>query len=143
MHRKEFIRTTALGCLACLGVSILFEGCVAVSYVDVVKDDEKLRIRKSDLLTDEGSLKKVVVTKSTVEGYPVAVYSLGENQYSAVLLRCTHQGSELSVHGDILSCPSHGSEFSKTGEVLQGPAEMNLTSYKVTEDNENIYIHFK
>lgn len=143
MQRKEFIRTTALGCLACLGISVLLEGCMAVSYVDTVKENGKLSIRKSDLLTDEGSLKKVVVTKSAVEGYPVAVYNLGDNRYSAVLLKCTHQGSELSVHGDILSCPSHGSEFSKTGEVLQGPAEANLTSYKVTEDNDRIYIHTK
>lgn len=60
--------------------------------------------------------------------------------YSAFLLRCSHQGAELTVNGDVLTCSAHGSEFGKNGEVIQGPAEQQLTAFKVQTDAQNIYI---
>jgi Rieske Fe-S protein len=56
-------------------------------------------------------------------------------------MQCTHQGAELSAHGEILVCPSHGSEFDRQGQVLSGPAEQNLKKFKLTTDENYLYIH--
>jgi Rieske Fe-S protein len=71
------------------------------------------------------------------------VYRFSETEYSAVLMKCTHQGSELQASGDHLHCPAHGSEFSNKGMVAQGPAEKNLRSFKVTADSQKIFIDLR
>jgi Rieske Fe-S protein len=73
-------------------------------------------------------------------GFPIVVYRLNATEYSALLMKCTHQGQELNANGDQLSCPAHGSEFDNRGRVLEGPAEAPLTSYKTRIENGQIYI---
>jgi Rieske Fe-S protein len=73
--------------------------------------------------------------------YPIYLFRLSENNYSALWMKCTHQGSELQASGDHLYCPSHGSEFDKNGSVTQGPAEKNLRSFAVTVQNETLLIN--
>jgi cytochrome b6-f complex iron-sulfur subunit len=64
-----------------------------------------------------------------------------EDNYVALLLKCTHRGCELNAGGGIYSCPCHGSEFSSTGKVLEGPADKDLETFITNTDDENIYIH--
>jgi Rieske Fe-S protein len=71
---------------------------------------------------------------------PIYLYRLSDNSYSALWMKCTHQGSELQASGDHLYCPSHGSEFDKVGKVTQGPAEKDLRSFPVTVAGEKILI---
>ena len=72
--------------------------------------------------------------------YPIVVYRFSETEFSALLLRCTHQGTELNVNGAIITCSAHGSEFGNKGEVLQGPADQRLKSLAITTDEKNIYL---
>ena len=51
-----------------------------------------------------------------------ACIALTTNEYSALWMRCTHQGTELQASGDFLQCPAHGSEFNNKGGVTNGPA---------------------
>ena len=75
--------------------------------------------------------------------YPLCVYRLDDDSYSAVLMQCTHQGAELQVAGDQLTCPAQGSEFDNTGMVTQGPAAMNLRSFPVSIENEQLFIDLR
>jgi Rieske Fe-S protein len=56
-------------------------------------------------------------------------------------MECTHQGAELSAHGELLTCPAHGSEFDKLGNVMQGPAQSNLRKFKTKIENQYVLIH--
>jgi cytochrome b6-f complex iron-sulfur subunit len=69
------------------------------------------------------------------------LYKTDKINYTASLLKCTHNGCELNVGGGIYTCPCHGSEFTSTGKVLQGPANEDLKIFKTETDHENIYIY--
>jgi cytochrome b6-f complex iron-sulfur subunit len=72
--------------------------------------------------------------------FPICVYKLDENNYTALLMECTHRSCELQPQGTYLICPCHGSEFNNKGVVQNPPAEQNLRTFKITTDNEHIYI---
>ena len=72
---------------------------------------------------------------------PLFVGWSGEGPVTAVLMLCTHKGCVLEQSGTALSCPCHGSEFSATGLVLKEPADVNLTRYRITTDEQFLHIH--
>ncbi len=144
MERREFIRT---GCLACIGGSTLMlslQGCSTAYYAKQVEfKQNNLVVKKSEFIEikkDKETIRNVVVAKYEKLGFPIAVFRLGEDQYSAVYLECTHQGNEVQPHGSYLVCEGHGSEFDSLGKVTQGPAEDPLRTFVVKTDKENIYI---
>ncbi|NJK83358.1 MAG: Rieske (2Fe-2S) protein [Saprospiraceae bacterium] len=71
---------------------------------------------------------------------PIYLTKLENDEYSALLLQCTHRGCEVRPAAKELQCPCHGSVFSNTGEVLESPAERPLRRFQVIEDGENLYI---
>ena len=140
MDRKTFIKTCGAGCLAALGLPAMLSSCAGNKYI-VVEGKEKLTVPKKEF-QKEGSSKfnTHLVVKSGL-AYPIALYRFSANDYSALLMQCSHQQMELNMNGHLLTCPAHGSEFGTRGEVVQGPAELALHSYRVSTDEENIYIH--
>lgn len=145
MDRKKFLKMCGGACLGAAGITMLLQGCTAV-YVTGTLSGNRLQLRKSDFQkTKNGktTLLRYVLVKPQADSFPVIVYRNADNSYTALLLRCTHQGSELTVNGDLLTCTAHGSEFSRTGEVIQGPADQHLERYPVTSDETNIYIQLK
>jgi Rieske Fe-S protein len=87
--------------------------------------------------------KKYVIIQNDILKFPICVYRINENQYSALWMRCTHQGTELQVFGEKLQCPAHGSEFDNTGAVQSGPAELNLRTFKVSPVEKQLRISLK
>jgi len=151
MERKEFIKTC---CYAAVGIPILattLQSCKAIHYAAITKDAaNRLVVKKSEFWYIKpagrpgGKDKKVnrafVLVKTENMEFPVCLYKIDIDVYSASLLHCTHRGCELNVGGGIYSCPCHGSEFSVTGKVLEGPAIRDLKTFKTEIDDENIYI---
>lgn len=88
-------------------------------------------------------VRQYIIVKNEGLTFPVYLYRFSDNEYSAVLMKCTHQGAELAASGDHLHCPSHGSEFDNKGKLSQGPAEKNLRSFKVSTDNEKVFIDLR
>ena len=66
-------------------------------------------------------------------GYPIALFRLGEDTFSALWSRCPHAGGPLDdgyVKGDVVVCPWHASMFRiTTGERLEGPSRVNATVF--------------
>ena len=75
--------------------------------------------------------------------YPICVYRFSNTEYSALWMRCSHQGSELQASGDFLQCPAHGSEFNNKGKVTNGPADNNLRTFPVTVNNNELFIDLR
>lgn len=144
MDRKEFIKTCGLACLGGIATVLINQACTGTHYVTAtVSQNKLLTIRKSEFEKtgkDNRGLRSYILVKPAELNFPVCIYYLGGNGYSALLLECTHSGCELSPRGDFLVCPCHGSEFSKLGVVQNPPAENNLKSFKITTDDENIYV---
>lgn len=146
MERKDFIKQCGVLGVACFGLSLLLEGCGSTHYVQGILNNQRLQINRSDFVVlkhGKTSYRKYIITKAAHPDYPIVIYRFSENDFSALLLRCTHRGVELNINGDLLTCAAHGSEFSNKGDVVQGPAEQQLKSFPVTADETNIYIQLE
>ena len=144
MQRREFIKKS---CIACSSVTLLaafIESCTSVRYAagnlnndGILVDLEEFDVKK------EGAHRSYVIIRNDELQFPICVYRIDDNTYSAVWMQCSHQGAELQVSGDQLTCPAHGSEFDKTGKVAQGPAANDLRSFPVTIMNDQLFIDLR
>lgn len=143
MNRREFVTQT---CIACIGgglLSTVLVSCQSTHYVTGTIESKSLAVLKSEFVYiskgQQRTHQYIIVNHDTLE-YPIYLYKISDNEFSALWMRCTHQGSELNAAGDHLYCSSHGSEFDKKGNVGQGPAEKNLRSFPVFIHNDKIFI---
>lgn len=135
-----------MACMSGMGMSMLLQGCVSSKSLSgkIVADD--LVIPVSDFETKNGNeifYKKYIVVNNDLLQYPICVYRFNEKEYSALWMRCTHQGTELQVFGDKLQCPAHGSEFNNRGAVQNGPADNTLRTFAVKIENNQLKISLK
>ena len=143
MNRREFVTKT---CLACIGSTLLpaaLTSCQPTHYVTGTMEQNGLSVLKSEFnyLKDGKTLSRqyILVSQDKLD-FPIYLFRFSDTEYSALWMKCTHQGSELQASGDHLYCSSHGSEFDNRGNVSQGPAEKNLRSFKVFTSNGKILI---
>lgn len=130
--------------MLCLSGGILTTlGCTSTKIVDATLSSNELIVPISAFRSGETSWKKHIIADNPKLKYPLCIFRFTENDYSAVLMRCTHQGTELQVFGDKLQCPAHGSEFSNRGNVLSGPADTNLRSFSVSVIQDQVHILLK
>lgn len=145
MDRKEFIKTCGFACLGGTILAPLLQSCTSTNYfARTTLGNNQIIIRKSEFLQikkDKTVQRKYILVKSEKHNYMICIYKFDEENYSALLMECTHKGCELQPHGEYLVCPCHGSEFTNKGTVQNPPAEKNLQTFKITTDNENIYMH--
>lgn len=87
------------------------------------------------------SFRKYVIAHNEKLQYPICIYRISATEYQALLMKCTHQGTELQVFGERLQCPAHGSEFSISGAVQNGPAESPLRTFPIKIENETLKIN--
>lgn len=144
MNRKEFLQSCAAVCL--LPTSLLLQGCGSAHSVQGSIVGSDLVIPLSVFATeakDGTSYKNYLVVHHESLRQPVCVYRLGEKEYSALLMRCSHKGAELEAGEQGLSCPVHGSEFSKQGVALNKPASSNLRLFPTRIENAELKISLK
>ena len=143
-NRREFIKKAGKTgfCVCCAGALSVLESCAASYLVASIESGDKIIIEKSLFIDEERGEKRQFVTVQS-QRHRKAIYLSGilSENYSAVLLHCTHKGCAVRPGGDILICPCHGSEYSTQGEVLKSPAEKNLVRFKVSYDQHFVYIH--
>lgn len=143
MNRREFVTQT---CVACLGGGLLatvLSACSSTHYVTGSIEPKGLTVLKSEFIEvkkDKTITRQFIIVQHESLEFPIYLYRTSDLEYSALWMKCTHQGSELHAAGDHLYCSSHGSEFDKKGNVSQGPAEKNLRSFRVSVLNDKIFI---
>jgi nitrite reductase/ring-hydroxylating ferredoxin subunit len=111
----------------------------SIAGSDMIVPLNHFEIRKND----RKDFKKYLVVQNDQLQYPICIYRFDDNTYRALLMKCTHQGTELQVFGDKLQCPAHGSEFNNHGSVESGPAGRALRSFPVTINNGQLEISLK
>ncbi len=132
MERRAFI--LALGS-ACGLLSGVVTGCTGFRYVPYTRDGRRLAVRRADF--GDGTY---VLLENPQVPRAIFLHRRPDDTFAAVLTRCSHLGCQVEPAGNRLVCPCHGSEYEWTGEVLQGPAERPLYRYRVTADDESIYV---
>jgi nitrite reductase/ring-hydroxylating ferredoxin subunit/uncharacterized membrane protein len=75
------------------------------------------------------------------------VIARAEDGYTAFEDRCTHKGGPLSdgaLVGNAVQCPWHGSQFDVfSGQVKAGPAQENIETYVVAEQNGRLHLKLR
>jgi 3-phenylpropionate/trans-cinnamate dioxygenase ferredoxin subunit len=78
-----------------------------------------------------------------IDHHWVAVFNI-KGEYYAIEDRCTHDDGPLaegSLSGCVIACPRHGATFDvKTGKVLSAPAHVDVPTYAVRLDGNEIKI---
>ena len=135
VNRRTFIKKSAVGTCACLGTSAGLTSCISYVFAPYEVVDSKLVVNKADF----GESSYVLVK---VEQLAEAVFISRdeEDNYTAVLTKCTHKGCEVRPAATVLRCPCHGSEYELNGTVIEGPAEDDLVAFNVETDDEKIYV---
>ena len=121
----------------------LLASCSTAKIATATIEGSDMIVPLADFITqksDRTSYKKYLVVQNEKLKYPICVFRFDENNYEALLMRCTHQGNELQVFGDKLQCPAHGSEFNNRGDVKHGPAATALRKFPVTITNNQLKI---
>lgn len=144
MERRKFIKSCCYSAAGIAFTTSLLQSCGSIYYASSTREKQKVTVAKSEFIQVKKSKqvpRKFVLLAVDGIGFPICLYKTTKNDYTASLLKCTHNGCELNVGGGIYTCPCHGSEFSTTGKVLEGPADRDLKTFKIDTDHENIYIY--
>lgn len=144
MERKEFIKTCGFACLGATTFSIVLNSCANANYfAKSTFDNKQIIVKKTEFIKTENAKqtqRHYVLVKSEQLSFPICIYKIDEENYTALFMQCTHKGCELKPQSNYLVCPCHGSEFTNQGIVQNPPAEENLKTFNIKTDNENLYI---
>ena len=146
MERRDFILKTCTACLSVTVFSSLVSSCSPTQYVSGKLDKDGIIISKDDFkVKQKGGIaySSFIIVRNDALKFPICVYRLNEEEYSALWMKCTHQGAELQAYGDKLHCSAHGSEFDNKGQINTGPAISNLRTFPVTTTNNEIFIDLR
>ncbi len=142
MDRKDFIKNCGYACLGTSTIGIILQSCVSTRTVSAKIDKDQLVIARSNFIKNGKAVDYIIATNNKLQ-YPIYVFQFSKTEYSALYLRCTHQGSELSAFGDKLICSAHGSEFDNKGNVTQGPASEKLRQFPIRIENDNLILSLR
>jgi Rieske Fe-S protein len=124
----------------------MVSSCQATHYATGTVESNGISVSKAEFMymkKDQQLIRSYIIVRNESMEFPIYLYRFSDLEYSAVLMKCTHQGNELSASGDHLTCSAHGSEFSNKGTVAHGPAEKNLRTFNVKADGEKIFIDLR
>ena len=146
MDRREFIKNSCTACLSATVLATAFSSCTPTKYISGVLGKDGLFLDVNEFVTTQNgkaAYRSFVIIRNDALQFPVCVYRFNDNEYTALWMRCTHQGTELQASGDRLQCTAHGSEFDNKGSVRTGPADRSLRSFPVTVSNNQLFIDMR
>lgn len=146
MLRKDFIKSCGFACMGGTLSAILLEGCASQKSIAGQLHDEYIELPLTEFEVGNGrqkQYKKYLIVNNSALQYPIAVFRISADDYSALWMSCTHQGAELQIFGDKLECPAHGSTFDNRGHVENGPAAQHLRSFPLSIANNILKISLK
>lgn len=138
MDRRNFIKKGCSACVAVAGMGIALQSCTsALPALQVAAKDHKLIVPIAEFTTQMTNMVRV---ENNSLGNDILLIK-NENGYTALLMKCTHEGFGLTATGTKLICNAHGSQFDLQGNVIESPALKPLKEFKVTTDTNNVIIH--
>lgn len=146
MDRRKFIKNSCTACLSATALAGVISSCTSTKYISGKLGKDGLTVDVNEFVVRQNgkqSWRSYIIIRNEALQYPICVYRLNEKDYSALWMRCTHQGAELQASGDYLQCTAHGSEFDNKGTVKNGPADRNLRNFPVTVSNDQLFIDMR
>ncbi len=142
MNRIRFLHICSSACLVSAAWPLIQSCAPSIHYASYEQEGRRLSLSKIEFQQADqldGYRPFVLIQVDGLE-FPICVYRHSESDYSALYLRCTHQGCQVDVYPSALVCPCHGSEFDTHGKLTQSPAEIDLQKFEVELSEQNVYI---
>jgi Rieske Fe-S protein len=146
MDRRKFLINSCAACISASAITNMFSSCTSIRYIKGALVKDGLTIEINEFISKKKNKNEYlpfIIVRNEALQYPVCVYRFSENEYTALWMQCTHQGTELQASGDRLQCPAHGSEFDNKGAIKTGPADKALRSFPVTISNNQLFIDLR
>jgi Rieske Fe-S protein len=146
MDRKNFIKNSCTACLSATALAAVLSSCTSTRYISGSLGKDGLTVDTNEFVTRQNGksvYRSFIIVRNENLQFPICVYRFNDKEYSALWMRCTHQGTELQASGDYLHCTAHGSEFNNKGTVKNGPADRNLRNFPVTVSNNQLFIDLR
>jgi hypothetical protein len=135
MNRREFLTKSCAACLGATAVSALVSSCASTRYTSGTLGQDGLTVSMDEFkIKKQGQtayLPYIIVRNDSLQ-YPIYVYRFGETEYSALWMRCAHQGAELQAAGDQLHCPctwQRVQQYRKSYQWSGRPRSAQLSRY--------------
>ena len=120
MNRRIFIEKSCTACLAITVLPGILSSCQATHYISGKIGKDGLTVSLDDFKTDKKEnavYRSFLIVRNDILLYPICVYRFSNTEYTALWMRCSHQGTELQASGDVMTCPAHGSELNNKGKI--------------------------
>ena len=146
MNRRDFLVNTCGACLGVAGLSAATVACQSTRYLTGTLNRDGITVNKNEFKTKKQGktdYRAFLIIRNDALLYPICVYRFAEDNYSALWMRCTHQGTELQASCDFLQCPAHGSEFNNRGKMTNGPADEDLKNFPVFVNKDELFIDLR
>ncbi len=140
MQRREFIKTSCLGCVSILGASSLLSmlnSCTPLASIKTTINNNIITIPENTFIENQ----QLLVVKNIKLDFDILLVKKKDNTYNALYMKCSHQTQPLTATKSGLFCPSHGSSFNLDGDVTMQPATQALQKFKTEIKNNNINIY--
>lgn len=138
--RRDFIKQSCTLCLGIAGLGLITTQLSSCAPLPVYKSepDNGLLTVPLSAFTEKSN---IVIVRSRMLEFDIAVVKGSSGDYSALLMKCTHQDNPLTPTGSGFYCPSHGSSFDLKGNVTQEPALRPLRHYTTQLTTSSILIN--
>ncbi len=146
MNRKEFIKKCGYACLGFSTAAVLLQSCAGTKILSAKIMGDDLVVALKDFEINQGgqvTYRKYLIIQNDLLQYPICVYRFSAQEFTALLMKCSHQGAELTAYGDKLVCAAHGSEFTNAGDVATGPADKSLRAFPIQISSHQLNISLK
>ncbi|MCB0740673.1 MAG: Rieske (2Fe-2S) protein [Chitinophagaceae bacterium] len=137
MKRRNFIKKGCAACAGLAGLSFLLESCGSSLPIFKTTPEKKLLFIPEDKFTADNH--HLLVRSKELENDILLIKN--KNDYTALNMKCTHEGFALTVTDKQIVCPAHGSTFHFSGHVTKEPALRPLTTFTTEIKNNTIIIH--
>ncbi|MCH8903081.1 MAG: Rieske (2Fe-2S) protein [Bacteroidetes bacterium] len=136
--RREFLKDSGGAALVVSSLSLIsfLESCGPGNYVQYSEKPGQIIVNKAELVE-----KAFVLVDSDLVKAPIYLRQDASGKYIALLMKCTHNGTQLKPEGGKIVCPLHGSQFTNSGIVTKSPAKTNLHTFAVNEEGDTIIIN--
>lgn len=127
-------------CLGAVGLGLIASqasSCSPLPIYRTVEDKNILTVPFSAFVEE----KNMLIVRDTNMDFDILVLKKADGNYSAMLMKCTHQDNPLTANANGFFCASHGSTYNLDGEVTKEPALTPLKKYKIELNNTSILIH--
>jgi len=119
--------------------SIIGEGCSpSASIYKSTIENNSMMIPLSEFME-----RNYVIARSNKLDYDIFIHKNSKEEYTAVMMRCSHRDAPLQYTTGGLVCHEHGSRFSYDGVVTKEPASTPLKKFPVTIDQTHLIINIK